>query len=91
MSPRAINVVTQAINEVNQKVLAETREDAFEEGFSEAYFEAYVEGYVEGFIEGFSEGRSKAMKKIALAFRDKVDLVELSEFTCLTVDEIKNL
>ena len=32
MTPKAMAVVTQAINEVNQKVLAETREDAFNEG-----------------------------------------------------------
>ena len=32
MTPKAMAVVTPAIIEVNQKVLAETREDAFNEG-----------------------------------------------------------
>ena len=36
MTPKAMAVVTQAINEVNQKVLAETREDAFNEGRTKA-------------------------------------------------------
>jgi predicted HTH domain antitoxin len=32
MTPEAMDVVRRAINEVNQKVLAENREDAFNEG-----------------------------------------------------------
>lgn len=79
MTPKAMAVVTQAIHEVNQKVLAEAREDAFAEGKSE------------GMSEGLAIGRSEATERMAKALRDIVDINVLSEVSGLTVEEIENL
>ncbi|MDO5859159.1 hypothetical protein [Methanobrevibacter sp.] len=75
MTPKAMDVVTRAINEVNQKVLAETREDAL----------------AEGRVEVRAEGIAEATKKIAKALRNNVELNELSRATGLTIEEIRNL
>ncbi|MDO5859160.1 hypothetical protein [Methanobrevibacter sp.] len=75
MTPKAMDVVTRAINEVNQKVLAETREDALAEGRA----------------EGKAEGIDEATGSIAKALRNTVDLKDLSIATGLTIDEIKRL
>ena len=75
MTPKAMEVVTQAINEVNQKVLAESK----------------AEGLVEGEAEGMVKGRSEAMEDVARALRDQIDLEVLSSVTGFTVDEILKL
>lgn len=75
MTPEAMDVVMQAINEVNQKVLAENREDAFNEGID----------------IGKAEGIDIGIKQLTKNLRDKVGLDVLSEATGLTVDEIKKL
>lgn len=83
MTPKAMAVVTKAINEVNQKVLAETWDDAHAEGLAE--------GLAEGMDEGRVEGRADAMKDFAKALKNQVDIDRLSEVTGLSVDEIKQL
>ena len=52
MTPKAMAVVTRAINEVNQKVLAETRDDA------------HAEGRAEGKAEGKTEGKTEVAKEL---------------------------
>lgn len=75
MTPRAMDVVTQAINEVNLKVLAEAREEAREEVLA----------------EGKAKGKTEATENIAKSLRDSVDLNVLADATGLTVEEIKRL
>ena len=87
MTPKAMDTVTKAINEVNQKVLAETREDAR----VEALAEGRAEGLAEGRAEGLVEGKAEAMKDMAKALKNQVDLAKLSEVTGLSVGEIKKL
>ena len=75
MTPKAMEVVTQAINEVNRKVLAESK----------------AEARAEGEAEGMVKGRSKAMEDVAKALRDQINLDVLSSVTGFTVDEILKL
>ena len=75
MTPQAENLFKQVIDEVHQKELIETREDAL----------------VEGRNEGRNEGRLEAMKEIAKEFRDLIDIETLSKKTGLSIEEIQNL
>ena len=75
MTPQVQNIITQAINEVNMKVISETREEALAEGKK----------------EGKKEGRIEAMKEIAKELKDIVDIETLSQKTGLSIEEIQNL
>lgn len=75
MTPEAESLFKQVINEVHQKELLETREDAL----------------IEGRIEGRNEGRNEAIREIAKEFKDLIDIETLSEKTGLSIEEIEKL
>ena len=87
MTPKAMAVVTQAINEVNQKTLAEAKDDARAEAWNEAWDKAWDKAW----DEAWAESEVNALKNVAKSLRDTTDLNELSRATGLTVDEIKRL
>ena len=79
MTPQALSTIQRAIDEVNKKVI------------SEAKMEGEAKGMEKGMEKGIEKGRKESMQEIAKAFKDKIDIEELSQATGLSIDEINQL
>ena len=83
MTPKAEEIIVNAIREVNDKVLYETEVKAREEGIKE--------GIREGKKEGRDEGRIKALEEMARNLKDTFDDDEISQRTGLSLERVREL
>ena len=83
MTPKAEEIIVNAIREVNDKVLYETEVKAREEGIKE--------GIREGKKEGIDEGRIKALEEMARNLKDTFDDDEISQRTGLSLERVREL
>lgn len=79
MTPQNEELILNAINEVNTKVLYEAEQKGVEKGIEK------------GIEKGMEKGKIEAMKEIAKSFKEKIDIEELSQCTGLSVEEIQKL
>lgn len=79
MTPKAEEIIVNAIREVNDKVLYETEVKAREEGIRE------------GKKEGRDEGRIKALEEMARNLKDTFDDDEISQRTGLSLERVREL
>ena len=83
MTPKAEEIIVNAIREVNDKVLYETEVKAREEGIKK--------GIKKGKKEGRDEGRIKALEEMARNLKDTFDDDEISQRTGLSLERVREL
>ena len=75
MSPESLAIITNAIDEVNKKVISEAEMDGIEKGIK----------------QGRKEGRKDTTEKIAKALKNELDIPKISEITGLSIEKIEKL